>query len=270
MAYKIMDYKGLKLVTFNRLEALGILKHGFSTRLGGFSSKPYDSLNLGVKTEDAATAVRLNTQKLCEAVGVNFEDLVTTDQVHADKIRIVTSADKGKGFIIERDYEGIDALITNASGVPLISYYADCVPLYIVDPVRRVVALAHAGWKGTVMKIGKKTVAQMMAVFNSKVEDIIVVIGPSIGLCCYEVSEAVVAKFNTNFTDVSSFVFPKDEGKYMLDLWTANRLVLEEIGIKDRNIVVSRLCTGCSTEMFFSHRMEGPNTGRMASIIQLS
>ncbi len=270
MAYKIKEYKGMKLLTFDRLEELGILKHGFSTRLGGFSSRPYDSLNLGVRTKDDEAAVIANTRKLCEAAGVSFEALVITDQVHADNIRIVSAEDKGKGFIRERDYSEIDALITNEAGVPLISYYADCVPLYIVDPVKRVVALAHAGWKGTVLKIGKKTVKKMIEAFGSEAKDIIVVIGPSIGHCCYEVDETVISKFNTNFTDTSSFVFPKDNGRFMLDLWTANSLALKEIGIKERNIVVSRLCTGCLTDMFFSHRMEGPNTGRMASIIQLS
>ena len=270
MEYTIKEYQGLKCISFNRLEELNILKHAFSTREGGFSQAPYYSLNLGPKTKDLPEAVRSNTEKLCEAIGVDFEALVVSDQVHEDNIHIVTEVDKGKGFTRERDYSDIDALITDVPGIPLISYYADCVPLYIVDPIKRVVALAHAGWMGTVLKIGNKTINKMLEVFNSKAEDIIVVIGPSIGPCCYEVDEKVVSRFNTNFTDTSSFVFPRHKDKFMLDLWTANSLALKEIGIKDRNIIISRLCTGCGTEMFFSHRMEGPLTGRMASIIHLN
>ena len=269
MEYTIKDYQGLKFISFKRLEELDILKHAFTTRLGGVSNAPYSSLNLGPKTKDTPEAIRSNTEKLCEAIGVDFEALVVSDQVHEDQIYIVTEEDKGKGFERERDYKDIDALITNVPGIPLISYYADCVPLYIVDPVKRVVALAHAGWKGTVLKIGNKTVKKMMEVYGSRVEDIIVVIGPSIGLCCYEVDKGVISRFNTNFTDASSFVFPKGKNKYMLDLWAANSIALKDIGIKDRNIVISRLCTGCGTDLFFSHRMEGPLTGRMASIIQL-
>lgn len=270
MSYTVKNYKGLKLITFNRLDELNILKHGFSTREGGLSNTPYKSLNLGIKTKDDLGVVVDNTKRLCEAVGVDFEALVVSDQVHEDTVLIVTEEDKGKGFARERDYRDVDALITNVSGIPLISYYADCVPLFIVDPIKGVVALAHAGWKGTVLKIGNKTIAKMIEVFKSRVEDIIVVIGPSIGQCCYEVDESVINKFNTNFTDTSSFVIPKDNGKYMLDLSSANSLALKEIGILDRNIVLSQLCTGCDRTLFFSHRMEGPYTGRMASIIQLN
>lgn len=269
MNYRIKEAKGIKVITFNRLEELSFITHGFSTREGGYSSSPYASLNIGIKTDDCPELIIKNTKKLCEAVGVDFENLVVSDQVHGDVVRVVTEEDKGKGFSRERDYKEVDALITNVRGIPLISYYADCVPLYIVDPVKKVVALAHAGWKGTVLKIGNKVISKMVAEFNSDPKEIIVVIGPSIGLCCYEVDEAVVHKFNTNFTDTSTFAFPKDNGRFMLDLWMANKIALKEIGVLDRNIEISRLCTGCDTNSFFSYRMEGPFTGRMASIIQL-
>ncbi|WP_026476384.1 peptidoglycan editing factor PgeF [Alkaliphilus transvaalensis] len=270
MNYRIIEKEGVKLVQFTRLEEIDFVKHGFSTRTGGVSSEPFSQLNLGRKTDDSIENIRENTKRFCKAVGVKFEDLVVSDQVHKDKIQIVTAKDRGKGFTKEMDFENIDAMITNERNVPLITYFADCVPLYLVDPIKKVVGLAHAGWPGTVLKIGKKTVEKMMAEYKSKPEEIIVVIGPSIGQCCYEVSEDVINKFNTNFTDASSFVVSKGGGKYMLDLWQANRIALKEIGVLDRNIEVSKICTGCTTNLFFSHRKEKGNTGRMASIIELT
>lgn len=270
MSCKIKAAKGIKVITFERLEELGFISHGFSTREGGYSSAPYNSLNLGLKTEDNQKAVLNNTKRFCAAVDVDFESLAASDQVHKDKIHIVTEADKGKGYTRERDYSEVDALITNVRGVPLISFYADCVPLYFVDPGKKVIALAHAGWKGTALKIGSKVVSKMVEEFNSDPREIIAVIGPSIGVCCYEVDKEVIGKFNKNFTDTSAFAFQKDNGRYMIDLWKANKMSLEEIGLSDRNIELSKLCTGCDTSRFFSHRMEGPFTGRMASIIQLN
>ncbi len=269
MNYKIVEKEGVQFVAFNPLEEMSFIKHGFSTRIGGVSKSNFTQLNLGRKTDDLPENIIENTKRFSTAVGVKFEDLVVSDQIHKDKIKVVTEEDRGKGFIKEMDFDSVDALITNSRGIPLITYFADCVPLYFVDPVKKAVGLAHAGWPGTVLKIGQKTVSKMQKEYQSKAEDIIVVIGPSIGICCYEVSEDVINKFNTDFTETSSFVVSKGGGKYMLDLWEANRIALKEIGVLDRNIIVSKICTGCNTDLFFSHRKENGNTGRMASIIQL-
>ncbi|MBM7614575.1 peptidoglycan editing factor PgeF [Alkaliphilus hydrothermalis] len=269
MDFKIIEKDGVKVVKFKRIEEIPFVRHGFSTRIGGVSPEPFNQLNLGRLTPDSPHNIIENTKRFSKAVGVNFDDLVASDQVHKDQVKVVTAEDKGKGFTRDMDFDSIDALITNERGVPLITYFADCVPLLMVDPHQKAVGLAHAGWSGTVLKIGQKTVMKMLEEYQSRLEDIIVVIGPSIGQCCYEVSEDVVEKFNMNFTDTSTFVIAKDGGKYMLDLWEANRVALKEIGIQDRNIVKSRICTGCNTDLYFSHRFEKGNTGRMASIIEI-
>lgn len=268
MEYEIINKNGVEVVLFKRLQELDFVRHGFSTRIGGTSQGRFNSMNLGVKTADAPENILENTKRFCQALGINFEDLVISDQVHESMIKVVDEKDKGKGFIRPRDYEGIDALITNVPGVPLITYYADCVPLLIADPMKRAVGLAHAGWQGTVLKIGKKTIEKMITEYGSRAEDILVVIGPSIGQCCYEVSENVIEKFNMNFTQHENFVISKGEGKYMLDLWEANQIALKEIGVLERNIIKSEICTACNLHQFYSHRKEA-DTGRMASVIQL-
>ncbi|KAB3538574.1 peptidoglycan editing factor PgeF [Alkaliphilus pronyensis] len=269
MTYRIIEKNNVKYLSFDAFEKLGFIKHGFSTRVGGVSTETYHSMNLGRKTADDPLNVIENTKRFCEATGININRVVTTDQVHEDSIRIVTDADIKDRFSLISDIKKIDGLITKQAGIPLMSFYADCVPLFFVDTKEKVVGLAHAGWRGTVLKIGKKTIAKMIETYNTKPENVIVIIGPSIGKCCYEVSHEVIERFNINFTDTSNFVVSKDKGKYMLDLWMANRLALKEIGVLNRNIITSNICTGCNLQLFYSHRKEGKYTGRMASIIEL-
>lgn len=268
MSYKIIEHNNLKYISFDALRDLDFVNHGFSTRVGGVSEGSYNALNLGMKTGDDKEKVLENLRLFCGALGIEYEDLVISDQVHNDGVMVVTDKDKGRGYITNPLKE-IDALITNEPGIPLMTYYADCVPLFIVDPINKVVALAHAGWPGTVKKIGVKTIRKMTEIYGSRAEDIMVVIGPSIGVCCYEVGAEVVEKFNINFTEAEDFVFPKANGKFMIDLWMANRIALKEIGVLDRNIISSGLCTGCNLGLLYSHRMEGPNTGRMAAVIEI-
>ncbi|ABR49017.1 protein of unknown function DUF152 [Alkaliphilus metalliredigens QYMF] len=254
-------------VTYFEIEAFQQfewLKHGFSTRIGGKSEGPYDSLNLGRKTKDDYETVIENTKHFCEAVGINPSQVQRSNQVHGDQIKIVGESCKtGDGT------DGFDGMITNQRGVPLMTYYADCVPLFFVDPDHRVVATTHGGWRGTQMKIAQKTVKKMMTHFGTNPQNVIVAIGPSIGPCCYEVNKEVIDEFNTNFTQTATFVKPMGEGKYMLDLWRAHIVALKEIGVQDRNIITSGLCTACRTDLFYSHRKEKGVTGRMAALIQL-
>lgn len=269
LTYKIKEIDGVKAVVIEEFEETGLVKHGFSTRIGGVSEGLFNTLNLGLKTKDNREKVLKNIQNFCKAIDVKHENLVLGDQVHSDGIRIATQEDKGKGILYEKDYCDIDGLITRDAGVPLMTFHADCVPLLFLDPINRGIAASHAGWQGTMLKIGQKTVIKMMEEFHSKPENILVGIGPSIGKCCYEVSGDVIEKFNINFTETSEFVFPTIEDKYMLDLWEVNRIALKEIGVLDRNIIMSRLCTACNTNLFYSHRKEKGLTGRMASIIEL-
>jgi YfiH family protein len=147
--------------------------------------------------------------------------------------------------------------------------FADCVPIFFADVTKRVVGIGHAGWKGTKLKIGKKIVQTMADAFGSRADEIIAAIGPSIGKCCYEVDNVVAGQFDKDFKNTSTFIFPKGKSKYKLDLWEANRIVLNEAGVLNKNIIISNLCTGCNLDLFYSHRRENGNTGRMGAIIQL-
>jgi YfiH family protein len=164
---------------------------------------------------------------------------------------------------------GTDGFVTNEPGVVLSSYYADCVPLFIVDPVQRVVGLAHGGWKGTVKRIGGKTIETMNAQFGTQARDCLVGIGPSEGQCCYEVDEQVVNPLRAEFPQWEQFVQPKENGRWNLDLWAVNRQVFLDAGVPAEQIEVSGRCTACQTDLFFSYRAEQGKTGRMASMIAI-
>lgn len=269
MEYKILRKNGVQYVAFNKLSEISFIQHGFSTRIGGISGGLYGSLNLGLKTADDEKNAVENIRRFATAVGVEEENLVLSDQVHKDLIKVVGQEDRGKGYLRERDYHGIDGLVTNIPGIPLMTIFADCVPLFFVDPIQKAIGVSHAGWRGTVLKIGKKTVELMVKEYESNPKDILVVIGPSIGQCCYEVDKKVVDEFHQSFADTSTFIMPREEGKFQLNLWEANKIALKEAGILDENIGISNLCTGCNTDLFYSHRKENGKTGRMGAIIQL-
>ncbi|MCK9267887.1 MAG: peptidoglycan editing factor PgeF, partial [Alkaliphilus sp.] len=164
---------------------------------------------------------------------------------------------------------GVDGMVTDVPNIPLMAMFADCVPVFFIDTVKRTIGISHAGWKGTKLRIGEKTVRTMTDIYGSKAEQIIAVIGPSIGKCCYEVNDIVADQLDSGFTDTSTFIFPKGKGKYRVDLWEANRIILNEAGILNKNIIISGLCTGCNLDLFYSYRKEKGNTGRMGAVIQL-
>jgi len=246
-----------------------LVKHCFTTRIGGISKTPYAFLNLGTKTNDNWKNIRTNYEIICKALNIDIENLVLSDQVHKDRILIVDKEHRGNGIVRDNELDGIDALITNKKNIALVTLYADCVPIFILDKKRKVIALAHGGWRGTVKKIGKKVIENMISHFNSNPNDCIVGIGPSIGKCCYEVDDYVVSRFKDNYKNTKDFVKDKGNGKYFLDLWEANKSSLLEASVPLRNITISNICTKCNNDLFFSYRGENGDTGRMAAILQL-
>ena len=186
-------------LSFPMLRDTGLVTDGFSTRLGGVSEGCFSSLNLSFDRGDDRAAVAENFRRMGEALGIRCEDMVLSQQTHTTNIRIVTDEDRGKGITRERDYTDIDGLITNVPGICLVTTYADCVPLYFLDPVKKVIALSHSGWRGTVGKIGKKTVELMHEEFGSEPADILAAIGPSVCQDCYEVSADVTDRFREVF-----------------------------------------------------------------------
>lgn len=266
--FKINQKGELVYLTIPSFEETGLVKHCFTTRQGGVSQGIYKTLNTSIKKEDLKQNVFKNLEIICSAIDIDYRRLVSSDQTHEDNIRIVTESDLGKGITRESDIRNVDALITNIPGIPLITFYADCVPLFFLDVAHRVVALAHSGWKSTVLKIGPKTLSVMMQQFSTKAEHCLVGIGPSIEGKCFEVREDTVNRFKESFPDWRSFTKP-EEDRYRIDLWEANRLMLLEAGIKEENITVSGFCTKCREDLFFSHRRDKGKTGSLSAIIEL-
>lgn len=243
--------------------------HAVSTRLGGRSQAPFATLNLGLHTGDAEDAVRLNRKMFCQATGIELSKVVTAEQVHGSRVMLVEAADAGKGAYEFGDaLAAADALITNTPDLPLLLFFADCVPVLIVDPVNKAIGVSHAGWKGTVAKIAQKTVLAMRDHFGTRPQECLVGIAPSIGPCCYEVDDVVASQCKAQFEHWQAMLKPEGE-KWRLNLWLANQIQLAEIGVLTRNIEISGVCTACNTSLFFSYRAERGLTGRIGAVISL-
>lgn len=265
----VNDKNGVVFLTFPALQKHGV-KHGFSTRLGGVSEGIFSSMNLSFSRGDDENAVLENYKRICNALGTDYKKCVLSRQTHTTNIRIVTEDDIGKGVIKERDYDDVDGLITNLQGVTLVTQFADCVGLLFYDPVKKVIATSHAGWRGTVGKIGEKTVKMMKEHFGSDPKDICAGIAPSIGKCCFEVDSPVAEEFyNMDIGGKDKIIHDDKNGKYHVDLWYTNYLTLIEAGLDPCNISVTDLCTKCHPDVFFSHRATMGKRGNLAALICL-
>ncbi|CVI73907.1 peptidoglycan editing factor PgeF [Eubacterium sp. An3] len=265
----INEKNGVVYLTFPKLAAAGV-RHGFSTRMGGVSKGYLGTMNLSFTRGDREENVRENFRRIADAIGFREEQLVFSAQVHETKIRKVTAANRGEG-ITKETAPGIDGLATDEADVPLYTSYADCVPLLFYDPQKKVVAMAHSGWRGTAARIGAKMVHFMEKEYGSRAENIIAAVGPSICRKCYEVSEDVAQAFREAFRPEQ---FPllfdeKGQGKYQLDLWEANRIILTEAGILPEHLDVTDLCTCCNHDKLFSHRASHGKRGNMGCFMCL-
>lgn len=258
-------------IQFKNLSATGIVKHGFSTRKGGVSTGIFSSMNLNFKRGDDPDAVLENYRRMAAALNMRVEDMVLSDQTHTTNVRVITEEDRGKGILRPQDYSDVDGMITNVPGIVLVTSYADCVPLYFVDPVRKAIGLSHSGWKGTVGHIGQKTVEMMHEVYGSEPKDIVAAIGPSICQSCYEVSDDVAEAFRANFTadEAADILLDKGNGKYQLDLWKANWYVLTDAGILPEHLSVTDLCTACHPDLLWSHRKTNGQRGGLSAFLSL-
>ncbi len=265
----IHDKNGVVYITFPKLDAL-CCPHAFSTRLGGVSTGDTASMNFSFTLDKNADSVRENFRIFCDAVGFDSQKLVLSQQTHTANIRKVTEEDFGKGVWRERDYTDIDGLVTDVKGAVLVTQYADCTPLIFFDPVKRVAATSHAGWRGTVAEIGKKTVEIMVSDYGSDPADIVAAIGPSISQCCYEVDDPVIDEINRlSYLDLNLCYTSKGNGKYMLDLREVNRQILIDAGVLPCNIDVADLCTSCHSDIFHSHRATKGKRGTLAALISI-
>ncbi len=263
------NHNGVVYYSFPALDAVPFVRHGFSTRLGGVSTGVYESMNLSFTRGDDPVLVRENFRRFCRAVGVDSHDAVVSAQEHHTVVYNATAADCGRGVWRERGYTDIDGLLTDEPHVVLFTQYADCVPLFFVDPVKRVVGTAHAGWRGTAAKMGAVMVERMVADYGCRREQIVAAVGPSIGPCCFEVDEPVRLAFAEAMAFAKECTRQKGAGKSHIDLWEINRRTLLEAGVKAEHITVTDLCTRCHPDVFWSHRVTGPQRGSLAGCIAI-
>ncbi len=244
--------------------------HGFSTRLGGVSPAPMDSLNLGASRGDAPANLRENFSRFCAAVGADPNALVKNQQVHSDIIRPVTRADVMASPETPGTVEA-DGLITDQPGVCLTIFSGDCIPVLLYDPVRRCIAAAHAGWRGTAAGIAARAAEAMVRDYGCRADNILAAIGPGIGPCCFETHGDVPDGLRAGLGgDAEAFIRPLDRpGKFSVDLKGANARWLERAGLLRPHIAICPACTACNLDEFWSHRVQGNARGSMAAMIQL-
>lgn len=268
---RIQEKDGVYWLAYPRLEAEKEFLHGFSTRLGGVSKEHLYSMNLSFARGDRKENVRENFQRIAHAVGFSEEKMVFTHQTHTTNVRKVTEEDWGKGFSRERDYSDVDGLITNVPQTVLTTFYADCVPIYLVDPVKKAIGLCHSGWRGTVGRISQVTIARMQEEYGSDPKDILAAVGPSICQNCYEVSGDVIEQFQDSFREKywKELFYQKENGKYQLNLWKANEIILEEAGITKEHISVTDICTCCNPQLLYSHRASKGQRGNLAAFLMI-
>lgn len=271
---KILEEKcvdGVEYLSYPLLEKTGMVKHGFSTRIGGVSEGVCSSMNLSFARGDKEEAVRENFRRIAAALDVKVENMVFSKQTHTTNVRVVTEEDRGKGTVKSLDYDQVDGLVTNIPGLCLATFYADCVPLFFVDPVQKAIGLSHSGWRGTVGKIGKITVETMRKEYGTDPADVLAAVGPSICQKCYEVSEDVIEQFRINYEQKywEELFYKKENGKFQLNLWKANEIVFGEAGIKAEHIAVTNVCTCCNPDVLFSHRASHGKRGNLGAFMAI-
>lgn len=256
---------GVPFLSYPMLEETGIVHHGFSTKLGGVSKGCWATMNISTTRGDDPEDVEENQRRIARAIGVKPEDMTFTNQTHTTNVAVVRAEDKGRRFM------KTDGMITNVPGICLVTFYADCVPLLFLDPVKKVVASSHSGWRGTVNRMGQVTVEKMQKEFGCDPKNILACVGPSICQECYEVSEDVIDMFRANFreSEYDRLFYAKENGKFQLDLWKANELVLTDAGIRPEHMAVTNVCTCCNPELLFSHRASKGKRGNLAAFIAL-
>lgn len=242
------------------------LTHAFCTRLGGVSKDDYDSLNISFKESDEESSVLQNWYRIAMAFAIPVENFLTLNQVHGDGIFVI----KPYGDYLPADKVlNYDAIVTTRHNLAICIKTADCVPVFLADRVKKVIAVVHAGWKSTALEITAKTVQVLQKKYGSSRLDILAAVGPSINHCCFEVDSATADAFFGHKNN-EAFLFPGARpNKWMVDLPEANRRQILNCGIPEDNIDVSGLCTSCRQDLFFSHRGSGGITGRQVNFIML-
>ena len=283
--YINQDGSLLPVLVFPALEAAGIAQHCITTRLGGVSEGIFESLNFTYGRGDADVNVRENIDRIAAVFHTDAAHCVFSHQVHETNVRRVTKEDAGMGLLPQgaapvpagpgmlrpMEWESVDGLVTDEPGLVLGTFYADCVPLLFIDPVHRAVGVSHSGWRGTVGRMGQKTLEVMRCEFGTEPADVLVGIGPSICQDHYEVSEDVADRFREEFAGHEADLLRYDgkPGHQQLNLWEACRITLLEAGVPAEHISVTDICTCCNPDLLFSHRASQGRRGNIGAFIML-
>jgi YfiH family protein len=265
-----VESNGLRYIQFANLKKYdNTITHCFTTRIGGVSTGECASLNLGFNRNDKRENVLENYKRICEVLDIDPGNMVLSNQVHDNKVKVVDYNDRGKGIIRSSDIVGYDGLVTNNKDVALVTFYADCVPLFFFDCEKNVIALAHSGWRGTVKGIAKETLRKMNEEFGCKTGDIEVAIGPSIGKCCFEIGKEVYDEFLDTLGWSKDYCKKTGEVKWHIDLKGIITHMLIDAGVNAQKICNANICTKCNKDVFFSHRGDKGKTGSMTAIMQI-
>ena len=265
---------GVIYVQAAQLADTGMVRHGFTSRIGGISQAPYEGLNLSWNRTNSVEETRRNVAIACEAMEIDPDDLVVVNGVHGVNVHVVNAADRGWGYHYLYQGSGqptFDGLVTNDPAVCLNTVHADCTPVFLLDPVKRAIGLCHSGWRGTVIGMARNTIAAMEQAYGTRPEDLIVAVGPNIGKCCFQVSQDVVDAIQAAYPRHIQFYTPDAgiAGKYHADLLRLTAYDLYQKGVRRENITIADLCTCCREDLFYSYRRGGPNRGAMNSFLQL-
>jgi YfiH family protein len=262
---------GIRYLTYDLFEPFLNVTNVITTRVGGTSAAPYESLNLGLHVGDDPDAVLENRALVAQALGFEPDALTAASQVHGASTSLVRSRDRGRGAVDADDaIPGTDALVTNEPDLPLAIQVADCVVVSLYDPRKNAMGVVHAGWKGTLARIAEATIQRMSEEFGSDPADIVAGLSPAIGPCHYEVGQDVADSYRSAFgEDAARVIVAAPDGRCRLDLWEANALQLVRSGVSDTRMTSARVCTACSPELFYSYRRDGGRTGRFAGIMVL-
>ena len=267
MPFRTHEAQGLTWLTSELLSLPG-LAHGFSTRPGGVSAPPWDSLNLGPGRGDGIECLQENYRRFCAAIGTDVHGTVLSRQVHEDNVRLVTADDAGKGLWKERDYTSVDAMICNTPGIALTVFSADCGVILLYDPVQRAIGAVHAGWRGVALGLVKKTVLEMQRQFGTQPEDLHCAIGAAIGSCCFETDDDVPKALRAAMGADADHYMERRGSKWHVDLKELNAHWLRSVGVQ--HIDICPHCTACRPDLYWSHRKMGEARGVQAAMIAMT
>jgi len=266
--YKHNTKNGVEYITIPQFDACSVIVHAFSTRKGGVSESPHNSLNLSLVRPASHQGVSENYARITSALAIPPENLVLLNYVHGDDIEIVDCSYRGMGFARETKLRTCDAMITNEPGIVFVTIHADCTSFMIYDPVKHVIAACHAGWKGTLLRIGQKTIEKMSSIFGTNPANCFVGIGPCICANCFEVDLPVAEQFAPEFPDID-IIQTRDDGKYLVDLVQCAAKQFWDAGVLAKNITIADECTYEKIDCYFSYRRDHLNAGSMAGFLGL-